>query len=119
MRRIYVGSFWDEPLCEGNFMNGLFEHETAVLLHDLHTIPRNNTLKKVNDLLHRARTVRVQALILHELRSSMPKMTGRDKKQRELIAGLEDVFFKVMITAEISPRYRRDIAEIDTSSAFS
>ena len=48
----------------------------------------------------------MQALILHELRSSMPKMTGRDKKQRELIAGLEDVFFKVMITAEISPRYR-------------
>ena len=50
----------------------------------------------MNDLLHRARTVRVQALILHELRSAMPKMTGRDKKQRELIAGLEDVFFKVM-----------------------
>ena len=30
----------------------LFEHETAVLLHDLHTIPRNNTLKKVTDLNH-------------------------------------------------------------------
>ena len=26
--------------------------------------------------------------------SAMPKMTGRDKKQKELIAGLEDVFFK-------------------------
>ena len=36
-----------------------------------------------------------QAMIFHELRSAMPKMGGRDRKQKELIAGLEDVFFKV------------------------
>ena len=34
-------------------------------------------------------------MIFHELRSAMPKMGGRDRKQKELIAGLEDVFFKV------------------------
>ena len=38
--------------------------------------------------------VRVTALILHQLRSELPKMGGRDRKQRELIAGLEDVFYK-------------------------
>ena len=40
--------------------------------------------------------VRVQALIMHELRCAMPKMAGKDKKQRELIASLEGVFLKVM-----------------------
>jgi len=40
--------------------------------------------------------VRVQALILNQLRSEMPKMTGKDRKQRELIAGLEEVFLRVM-----------------------
>ena len=52
-------------------------------------------MAKLNDLVYRTRMVRVQALILNELRSQMPKMTGRDKKQKELIAGLEDVFYKV------------------------
>ena len=28
-RRIYVGSFWEQPLAEGNYMNELFEKETA------------------------------------------------------------------------------------------
>ena len=56
---------------------------------------RNNTTAKLNDLVYRTRMVLVQALILNELRSQMPKITGRDKKQKELIAGLEDVFYKV------------------------
>ena len=59
-------------------------------------MPRNSTLNKVNDLVRRARMVRVQALILAQLRSEMPRMGGRDRKQRELIGGLEEVFLKVM-----------------------
>ena len=95
VRRIYVGSFWQQPL-QPNFMNHLFEKEAHVLLADLATVPRNSTMTKLNDLIYRARMVRVQALIFHELRVAMPKMTGKDRKQRELITGLEDVFFKVM-----------------------
>uniref|UniRef100_A0A7S4B5X4 Uncharacterized protein n=1 Tax=Chrysotila carterae TaxID=13221 RepID=A0A7S4B5X4_CHRCT len=95
VRRIYVGSFWDQPL-NPNFMSELFEREAAVLLSDLQVVPRNNTLNKVNNLIMRTRMVRVQALILHQLKCEMPKMTGKDRKQRELIAGLEEVFLKVM-----------------------
>ena len=95
VRRIYVGSFWQEPLTRGNFMNDLFEREAVALLQDLASAPRNNTTSKLNDVIMRARRVRVHALVLAELRSSMPKMTGKDRKQKELIAGLDDVFFKV------------------------
>jgi len=33
----------------------------------------------------------VQALIFDALKKEMPKLGGKDKKQRELIAGLEEV----------------------------
>ena len=131
-RRIYVGSFWDQPL-QPSYMGALnarpsssscllflllllsssslrllspylnpqllaisplpslalfaaelFEKESHALLADLASAPRNNTTSKLNDLVYRTRMVRVQALIFHELRSAMPKMTGKDKKQKEV-----------------------------------
>ena len=94
-RRIYTGSFWDQPL-KPTYMNELFEKESLALLSDLHQMPRNNVTNKVNDLVSRIRMVKVQALVLNELRKEMPKMTGKERKQKELIAGLEEVFFKVM-----------------------
>ena len=61
-RRIYTGSFWDQPL-KPTYLSELFEKESASLLADLHTVPRNNTVAKVNDLVMRARMVKVQALV--------------------------------------------------------
>ena len=61
-RRIYTGSFWDQPL-KPTYLSELFEKESASLLADLHTVPRNNSVAKVNDLVMRARMVKVQALI--------------------------------------------------------
>ena len=58
-RRIYTGSFWDQPL-KPTYLSELFEKESASLLADLHTVPRNNTVAKVNDLVMRARMVKVQ-----------------------------------------------------------
>jgi len=111
VRRIYVGSFWDQPL-QPSYMSELFEKETAALLNDLASLPRNNTTAKLNDLVYRTRMVRVQALVLAALRSEMPKMgVGKDKKQRELIAGLEEVFVKVSRTHNIPPGDFPDVAK--------
>jgi len=102
VRRVYVGSFWEQPLDPSNFLCPLFETEATRLLRDLAEVPRQSTLNKISNLVARARTVRVQALILSQLKSEMPKILGgRDRKQRELIAGLEDVFFKVMRAHQI------------------
>lgn len=72
-RRIYVGSFWDQPL-RPSYMMELFETETAALLNDLASLPRNNTTNKLNDLVYRTRMVRCQALVLDELRSETRKV---------------------------------------------
>ncbi|KAL1527414.1 hypothetical protein AB1Y20_016082 [Prymnesium parvum] len=125
VRRIYVGSFWEQPL-KPSFMSELFDREAHSLLADLATVPRNNTTAKLNDLVVRTRTVRVQALVLHELRSQMPKMSGRDRKQKELIASLEDVFYKVMKAHNISAgdfpdvnKFRHTLATSEVCRDFS
>ena len=89
-----MGSFWEQPL-QPSYMAELFEKEASALLSDLAALPRNNTTAKLNDVVTRLRLVRAQALVFHTLRSEMPKMTGKDKKQRELITNLEDIFLKV------------------------
>ena len=55
----------------------------------------------------------------------MPKMTGKDKKQKELIAGLEQVFMKVSKTHGIPPgdfpdvnRYRHALATLESCRDF-
>ena len=96
-RRIYTGSFWDQPL-KPTYLSELFE-KRAPRCSPTCTVPRNNTVAKVNDLVMRARMVKAGAH-LRPLKKEMPKLGGKDKKQRELIAGLEEVFFKVMMGAQ-------------------
>ena len=62
VRRIYVGSFWDQPL-QPSYLGELFERESHALLADLASCPRNNTTTKLNDLVMRTRRVRVQACL--------------------------------------------------------
>ena len=65
VRRIYVGSFWDQPLQPG-FMNELYEKEAHALLADIASVPRNNTTAKLDDVVRRTRMVRVTAPIQHQ-----------------------------------------------------
>ena len=98
----------------------------SALLNDLASLPRNNTTTKLNDVLYRTRMLRVQALIFAALRAEMPKMAGRDKKQRELIASLEEVFAKVSRTHGIPPgdfpdvaKFRHKLATLEACRDFS
>ena len=56
--RVYIGSFWEEPL---RYMvnKDLFADEERDLFRDLHDLTRNSTLRKLNDLIKRARLVKV------------------------------------------------------------
>ena len=59
--RVYIGSFWDEPL-RHDINKKLFDDEERDLFRDLHDLTRNSTLRKLNDLIKRARLVKVQML---------------------------------------------------------
>merc|ERR1719468_1076602 len=88
--RVYVGSFWDQPLRNsGN--RELFEAEQQDLFNDLQGLPRFATVRRLNDLIKRARLAKVHALILSHLKSKMP-MVGKDAKKKEMLKKLQNTY---------------------------
>jgi len=93
--RVYVGSFWDEPLRYADNQE-LFEMEEADLMKDLRNLPCNSAVRKINELVKRVRTAKVHAYIIGYLREQMPTFMGKEKKQKKLIEELGAVFRAVM-----------------------
>ena len=62
---------------------------------DFKDLPKNAALRKLNDFIKRARTAKIHAFIISELRADMPKFFGKGRKQKELIKNLPILFKKV------------------------
>jgi len=100
--RVYIGSFWDQPL-RFDINRRLFEAEEQDLFHDLQSLPRNAALRKLNDLIKRARLAKVHAYIIAGLRKDMPSMFGKDSKKKELIKNLDNLYGQIQREHQISP----------------
>lgn len=100
--RVYIGSFWDQPL-RYDVNRRLFEDEEQDLFKDLQSLPRNAALRKLNDLIKRARLAKVHAYIIAELRKDMPSFLGKDSKKKELIKNLSSVYDRIQKEHLISP----------------
>jgi hypothetical protein len=70
---------------------------------DLRDIPKNAAVRRVNELVKRARTAKVHSLVCACLRKMMPGMFGKEKKQKELLQNLEIIFQAVAQEHGISP----------------
>lgn len=108
--RVYVGSFWDQPLMVTDNA-ALFEMEENDLMRDLKDLPRNSAVRKINELVKRMRACKVHAYIIAHLREQMPYMMGIAKKQKELIAGLGEVFKTVLKKYNLAPGDFPDIED--------
>ncbi|XP_069180446.1 EH domain-containing protein 3 isoform X2 [Procambarus clarkii] len=102
VERVYVGSFWNQPL-RYDINRSLFEAEEQDLFSDLQSLPRNAALRKLNDLIKRARLAKVHAYIISELKKEMPSMFGRENKKKELIKNLGTIYDKIQREHQISP----------------
>lgn len=100
--RVYIGTFWDHPL-HYDINRRLFQDEQHDLFSDLQALPRNAALRKLNDLIKRARLAKVHAYIIAELRKQMPSMIGKEKKKKELIQNLDKIFEQLQREHNISP----------------
>lgn len=100
--RVYVGSFWHEPLkCTDNA--DLFEMEERDLMKDLAVLPRQSAVRKINELVKRIRKVKTLAYIVGHLKKEMPALVGKEKKQKKLITDLPNVFRTILKTHNLAP----------------
>ena len=89
--RVYIGSFWDKQL-QYDDNRKLFEAEQDDLFADIQSLPRTNAVRKVNEMIKRARLAKVQAFILTQLKNEMPSLFGKQSKKDDLIENLDKVF---------------------------
>ena len=92
--RVYIGTFWDEPL-QNDEQRKLFESEENDLYTALAQMPRSAATRKLNDLIKRARLARVLAFLLNHLRNKMPSFMGKSKEQKRLIDNLPAVYQEI------------------------
>ncbi|CAG5928179.1 unnamed protein product [Menidia menidia] len=100
--RVYIGSFWSHPLLIPDNRK-LFEAEEQDLFKDIQSLPRNAALRKLNDLIKRARLAKVHAYIISSLKKEMPSVFGKENKKKELIASLGDIYKRIEREHQISP----------------
>ncbi|XP_002131017.2 EH domain-containing protein 3 [Ciona intestinalis] len=102
--RVYIGSFWDQPLrYDENRI--LFEAERNDLFEDIQSLPRNAALRKLNDLIKRARLAKVNAYIVSYLHDNMPSMFGKEKAKNKLINDLDKIY------VELSNKYNTSLGD--------
>ncbi|GMI09302.1 hypothetical protein TrLO_g2055 [Triparma laevis f. longispina] len=89
--RVYIGSFWEKPL-QNTEQASLLMSEKNDLFHDIAMLPQNAVMRRINELVKRARSVKVHAYIIHYLRKQLPYTWGKRDKQRRLIDRLDREF---------------------------
>jgi hypothetical protein len=80
-----------EQLKTNSLYRGLLEREKTDLLKEMMSLPGNAAVRRINELVKRARSVKVHAYIIHYLRKQMPYI-GKSEKQRKLIDRLDREF---------------------------
>lgn len=56
------------------------------------SLPQNAVVRRINELVKRARSVKVHAYIIHYLKKQMPYVIGKSEKQRKLLDRLDREF---------------------------
>ncbi|KAI9474280.1 MAG: P-loop containing nucleoside triphosphate hydrolase protein [Benjaminiella poitrasii] len=94
--RVYLSSFWTQkPPNSFEDCRELIDAESKDLLRDLKELRRNAAIRKINEIVKRARLARVHALIVSHLKKEMPAMFGKKKKQETLLKNLAGEFSKI------------------------
>lgn len=122
--RVYLGSFWDTPL-RNTENNALLEQEKTDLINEMMHLSQNAIIRRINELVKRARSVKVHAYIIHYLKKQMPYLMGKSEKQQKLLGRLENEFLACarrynLPIGDFPPveKYRKMLQEVKDISDF-
>ena len=104
------------------------------MFQDLQSLPRNAALRKLNDLIKRARLAKVRgywkkyiinfnivpqvhAYIISSLKKDMPSVFGKEGKKKELIKNLDSLYTQLQREHQISPGDFPDIKKMQEQLA--
>eukprot|EP00903_Cladosiphon_okamuranus_P017082 g15741.t1 len=94
--RVYVGSFWDEPL-RHSAHERLFKADQEALTRELTDLPRLSAIRKINQLVRRTNLVRAHACVLSYLNEQTPWVYGRARRREDLLNNMEGVLETVRL----------------------
>jgi hypothetical protein len=116
--RVYIGSFWDEPL-KNEQTAELMQEEMTNLMGDLNDLPKQGAVRRLNELVKRVRLVKVHTHLMAALREEMP-MFGAEKKKQKLLESMPEVFRSVQKASGLPPgdfpdltKFKSVVAEMD------
>lgn len=94
---VYTSSFRDDDFDpRGAASFNLFRKERDDLLFDLECLPRDSVMRKINNLITRARLCKVHTLVLNHIKATLPSSKKKaDAAQAEIFADLDGTFAAV------------------------
>lgn len=125
--KIHIGSFWDEAYKRRDLCK-LLDSDRDSLRAELHDLPKNVAVRKVNDIVARARALKVHMALVARLRCELPRIRvcgRRQRQERWLRKNLNYVYSRVTEEHGFSPcdmpnvdRFRERLEKFSDFSRF-
>ncbi|CAK0799156.1 unnamed protein product [Prorocentrum cordatum] len=80
--RMYIGSFWDKDYLMCQDLERLLNQDRKDLMQELHDLPRNVCVRRINEVVARARAVKVHLALGAALRARMPTIGLCGRRRR-------------------------------------
>jgi hypothetical protein len=92
--RVYIGSFCEDIIITEQ-QKKLYTKDREILMEQMNKLPSCCTMRKINEMVKRVRSLIVQVCILGYLRSKMPYLYGKESVQTYLGNNLKSIFEEV------------------------
>lgn len=99
--RVYVGSFWEQPLKHTDFRH-MFVEDERLLVDELMGLPMVAAERKVNEMVRRIRMVKVHVCLLSLVRRKLRGFGGRRKNRDAIISALKNIVRNAKIEFNLS-----------------